>query len=236
MSVIYVGISGKSGHGKDSVAQFIIDRFGKKIVVEDGEIREVGYNIKRFAFADALKEEVSGREKELCEKYNLPYEPDNNHRTLLQHYGMLRRDEDSNYWIKKLAKKIDADKSVKVALISDVRFLNECYWIKDRGKMKDNESFLVRVNRHGYLRPDINHDHPSETDLDTYVRNGNVPEGEEVFFNYEINCEDNNLEELKKDSIEVFSLIESELDVIGRFEEYLRQTAENNSKVDAAII
>lgn len=236
MSVIYVGISGKSGSGKDTVAKFIIDRFGKKTVVEDGVIKDTGYCITRYAFADALKEEIAGRERELCQKYNLPYEPDNKFRTLLQFYGMLRRNEDSNYFIKKLAKKIDADKNVKVAIISDVRFKNEAYWLKDRGKLRDNATFLIRVNRQGYLRPNVDHTHISECDLDEFIRGGNVREGEEVFFNYEINCEDNNLEELKKDSIWVFGEIEKELDVIGALLERIKKAEENNSKVALGII
>ena len=236
MGTIFIGLSGKSGNGKDAVARFIIDRFGERTEIVDGEAQIKGYKIIRYAFADALKEEVSGKEEELSKKYNLPYEPLNKYRKLLQFYGMLKRNEDSNYWIKKLAKRIDADKEAKVILVTDVRFKNECYWLLDRGSLKDNETFLIRVNRNGYLNPDIDQNHPSETELDEFIRGGKVREGEEVFFNYEINCEDNNIEELRKDAIYVFEEIEKELDVVGSFRENLKQIEAANSKVALGII
>lgn len=229
MGIIYIGLSGKSNHGKDSAAQFIVDRFGKKTIVENGELQEIGYNIKRFAFADALKQEVGGKEKELCNKYNLPYEPDKKHRTLLQFYGMMRRKEDSNYWIKKLAKTIDSDKEVKVALITDLRFKNEAYWLKDRGKVIGNECYLVRINRQGYLNPDANNADISETDLDEFVEFGKTP-SDDPFFAFEAHYS-GGLDELKRDVITIFENIIEDLDVVGRFEKLMKEAAEKEQPI-----
>lgn len=80
-------------------------------------------------------------------------------RTLMQIWGTeFRRDEDDNYWVKKVLDGLCED---ELYIISDVRFKNEAKGILDAG------GYLIRVERPD--RPRIsNENHPSECDLDDW--------------------------------------------------------------------
>jgi hypothetical protein len=62
-------------------------------------------------------------------------------RTFLQFWGVFRREDDPNHWVKQVHAQIAADKP-DVALISDCRFMNEMTWAQRYG-------FVVRVDRVG---------------------------------------------------------------------------------------
>jgi len=202
--MIIIGFGHRARCGKDTVCQFIIDKFHK----ENGG----PYEIKRYAFADELKAEVRGRERQLCEEYGIPYRPDKEGkcRELLQWWGTeFRRVQDSEYWVKKLSGRLDIELP-QIALVSDVRFRNEAEWIKDR------EGYYVKVERYKnqerYMASGIDHSHPSETELEHYA--GHFAE---------IRCNDGELEDLRRSAEECFSLIVRDLDVVGQFIDQLRQ-------------
>jgi len=76
-------------------------------------------------------------------------------RTLLQWWGTeFRRELDDNYWVKRLAERIELEKP-QIALITDMRFPNEMAFVTEYGE-------TVRVDRAG-LPPST---HASETALD----------------------------------------------------------------------
>lgn len=93
--------------------------------------------------------------------------PYGKHPKLLQWWGTEYRRENfgENYWVDKLFASIPAN--TDIALISDVRFLNEAAGIKQRGGHCVNVQRL-REDGSQYFSSDRPSDHPSETMLDNY--------------------------------------------------------------------
>jgi len=124
-----------------------------------------------YAYADALRAEVKKAQKEYktfdilhtclgCPAWVV--NEDGKPRTLLQWWGTdYRRAQDPEYWVKRLQETLERD-NPEIALITDVRFLNEAVEIKKRG------GYLVKVTR--TTKPDVNVPaHPSENDLDDFT-------------------------------------------------------------------
>jgi dephospho-CoA kinase len=156
--MIIIGITGRARSGKDELFNAIQNGLEKPWPLST--------EVQRFAFADALKDEVqkvfidcpkSEEEKEIW-------------RPLWQHWGMTRRRVfGEDYWVEKLFRWIDkCNFTTSVAVITDVRFLNEAKAIKDRG------GIIVRI-----IRPQrktiwetiiglfqMGNDHISETEMD----------------------------------------------------------------------
>lgn len=186
------------------------------------------YTIKRFAFADDLKQELYDA---LSNQYNpywdvapfnfllLPHTPEaygglvtsdiplgdkiawvNEHRTelrpVLQHYGTeYRRAQSPFYWVKCLSDRISAE-DPQIALVSDVRFKSEFFYIKSVG------GYVTRITRYGYTDPNCDPNHVSETELD------------KVPFDFEINVLDGEVDQLRKDAVTVFELVKQLVDPI----------------------
>ena len=154
-----IGIAGRAGHGKDTVASLI--------------------GLPRVAFADALKQDafwtlITAPESPFLAIFeSLNPQPDplgfiNNlkHmptiRAFLQNYGQAMRAAQPDYWVSRLMRGLDP-----VAFgyaITDVRYVNEATAIKARG------GIIVRVHRHLFdngLSAEAQA-HPSETELDDY--------------------------------------------------------------------
>ncbi len=66
-------------------------------------------------------------------------------RTFLQFWGVFRRQEDEDYWVKKVEEQISKDKPT-VAVISDCRFPNEMRWAQKFGE-------CIRVDRPSVKSP-----------------------------------------------------------------------------------
>lgn len=178
INTVVIAFGHKARQGKDFCVQAIIDKYKDQ------------YDVRRYAFGDALKEEVKGREMELCLQFGLKPDPDNKWRTLLQYYGTeYRRKQDPFYWVKRLANKLQADKP-QIALISDLRFRSEMYFVEHFCK-----GYTVKVVRHGFVDLVNNVNHPSEVDLDG------------VDFDYTITCNDGEVEQLQKDACTVFDMV-----------------------------
>ena len=176
--------------GKDTAVNAIIAARGDK------------YDIRRYAFADALKEEIAGREFELCMKHNVKYEPDNKHRALLQWWGTeYRRAQDPYYWVNKVKDKISEDKP-GIALISDLRFLNEAVFVLA------NDGITVNVKREGYV------------DL-TAAQHGSEHELDRFDFDYDITVKDGEVEVLKQDALALFDEVVDALDHSNNVKELL---------------
>ena len=92
--------------------------------------------------------------------------PFGKHPKLLQWWGTeYRRFQDPDYWVNKLCVSIPS--TLDVALITDVRFVNEAECIKNRG------GYNVKIERLAadgtpFVAPDRPRDHVSEIALDDY--------------------------------------------------------------------
>lgn len=156
-----VGLAGKIGSGKTCLASEF------KLARGDGVV-EVN-------FGDALKREVA-------ETYKVPlwrfYDQDEKNKPIssenpmtlgeaLQKVGTERREQDPDYWVKKVALHVGELKDFDIVIIGDVRLQNEANWIKEAGGV------IVRLNGDpGKVRANStrNLTHISETDLDDYKR------------------------------------------------------------------
>lgn len=202
MQSLVIGFGHKARHGKDTAVATIIQN------------RKDKYDVRRYSFADPLKREVNeaafacGGFPQLLEwlrrEHNLapwvtldenpimddPMCPMGKHRTLLQWWGTeYRRSQDPHYWVRKMEQLLNAEKP-QIALIADMRFKNEFYWVKS---LREN-GWTVKVERVGYVA-DNNNEHPSEKDLDG------------VEFDVKIWALDGELEDLKRSALEGFDFI-----------------------------
>jgi hypothetical protein len=201
---LVIGLSGRARAGKDTSSQAIIDARGDQ------------YDIRRSAFGDALKVELYDALLQPMHPYwatphgrdyfVLPHPANqfehrsekiewvNRYKDLLgkhlQTYGTdFIRAQDSFHWVRAWKKQLDIDQP-QVSIVTDVRFLNEAYLVKALG------GFMVRINRHGFVLTDgRSMAHKSETELDDFK------------FDYTINVEDGQVEELRQDAVAVFDLI-----------------------------
>jgi len=136
-----VGICGKAGSGKDTVGDYLIDRYGfKKIALAD-PIKRLVKDI--FALDDYTVYDRVAREQELGRW------PGWTVRKLLQFIGteLFREQIDNAIWVKSLWYKISDDKENNY-VVSDVRFPNELQFFKDNAK--EGEFFALKIVRPGY--------------------------------------------------------------------------------------
>jgi len=155
---LIVGIAGKMGSGKDSVASFLHSTRG--------------YTVVRFA--DALKAAccaIYGWRLEDLEnlEFKMTVDPfwGTTPRVILQKFGTeaCRNVLDKQIWVKCLERRI-RDSKAKRFVIPDVRFINEAQAVKDWG------GSLIRVERPGYIPPGLTPEqagHTSETELDAFT-------------------------------------------------------------------
>lgn len=196
---VLIGLGHRMRSGKDTVAAEILKQYGKEFSIE------VIPFAKALKFeVNALAEAAGGMESLFNPNRNFimskgyyvdfpewvkfdsaapmddPYCPLGKQRTLLQFYGVMRRDQEEDYWVNKHREAVEKSKAAYV-LVPDLRFPNELSYIKENG-------FAVRVDRSG-LPEDS---HASETALA-----GNFP------WDYVL---DNNgsLEELRETAVSLF--------------------------------
>lgn len=171
-----IGIAGKARAGKDTLGKFMSRYFEKK------------YNerYELMAFADALKSmckdhfglstwQVYGDEKEIPDKrYPRPTKPyceglgksELPHsswtpREIMQELGSFYRKIDNDFWVKALDERIKELGNPNV-IITDVRHVNECEYVKDNG-------YLIKLKRYFESEEEARihgMDHESETALD----------------------------------------------------------------------
>lgn len=120
-----------------------------------------------------------------------PMAPYGKHSKLLQWWGTeFRRAQDPDYWVNKCFATIPAN--LDIALISDVRFVNEVKGLKQRGGYTIDVQRL-REDGTQYYSSDRPADHPSETELDNYnfdyyikVKTGDVALVQELAITYAV--------------------------------------------------
>jgi len=132
-----IGLAGKSGSGKDLIADMICRRFGyRKIAVADNIRNECASFLE-----DALEIIAKPQKMDLPQSFDLvieafmtavytkPTTPEM--RVLLQWWGTeYRRSQDPNYWIRLLDFKLDNDDKI---VISDVRLPDEVTSVRKAG-------------------------------------------------------------------------------------------------------
>lgn len=152
---LIIGIGNKARHGKDTAAEAIVDYYSDlRDSAKKHGLKVKHPNVTQFRFAEALYEE--------CRTLYGMKEKDG---PLLQNVGAARRDEDPEYWIKKVFDQIIP--SIDIAVISDVRYKNEATAIKKANGFLIN---VQRLNEDGspFIASDRPATHPSETELDGY--------------------------------------------------------------------
>ena len=134
MKPAIIGLTGYAGEGKDTVCRLL---------------REIEPRCRRFAFADALKRDITAGLG--C---NVAWINDHKHlpevRSLLQAWGQVQRLRDPKCWIRRVDEEIthrrlcgSDDPHDFIPVITDVRYPNEIEWVKSQGGV------IVRVARPG---------------------------------------------------------------------------------------
>lgn len=202
MATRLLGFGYKRRQGKDSAAKFIVEEFSHL------------YDIRKYAFADALKMELHDAyqhpghpywefigHRAADRVYTVSQNPSvgevlrwyEEYRVELrkdaQLYGTeYRRNQDPWYWIKELAATI-REEQPQFALITDMRFKNEVGWVRGNG------GAAVKVQRLHYQHADGDAAgaHSSENELD------------DVMFDTDILHKEGELDDLKDGALAVFS-------------------------------
>jgi DNA helicase HerA-like ATPase len=147
-----VAISGKAGSGKSTFADLLVS-----------SLAERGICAKRFAFGTRLKQETEAA-------YGVR-KGDPAGRACLVYHGERRRATDPLYWIRLLARDIDAEGSYVFPVIDDLRFTTELAWAMGAGFFvvrleADRETRLARLLAAGHDGSIVDHTEPTETGLD----------------------------------------------------------------------
>ena len=152
---LIIGISGKIGSGKDTVAREIIKQFPE-------------YNFHKVSFGYNVKKIVSiltgiDMRTILSRKIKNEYlsEWDMSVGEMFQIVGTdaIRDILSENAWIYSLYNNIKDGENI---IITDVRFKNEAYSILNRG------GYLIRINGVHHIQDKRNIEHKSETELDDF--------------------------------------------------------------------
>lgn len=180
-----IGLSGKIGSGKSTVAKALETIIGKSVVrlsFGDELKREVakvyGFNLT-LAYSQEGKNMYCWRPSEPCIDYNPDAVPTIAGRTVtritireaLQEYGSKMRKENINYWVEKLHRRILEiahswrEPMAPIFIIDDVRHVNEADFV-----LKDMGGSLFRIAPHEAWNAGAFAQHESETALDHYSK------------------------------------------------------------------
>jgi hypothetical protein len=146
--MIIIGLSGRKRSGKDTVCEII---------------QRVFTGARRFAFADALKRELS--EATDTPVHVIEQEKDR-FRLGLQWWGTeFRRHQSDTYWVDQLMESLRMAEAhdCPVAIVTDCRFQNEADAIRSMGGK------VLRIERATSPSQDC---HASETSMDKYAFDG----------------------------------------------------------------
>lgn len=215
MSVV-IGFGYKARQGKDQAVQAIVDA------------RNGQYDVRRYSFAGALKREVNEAAEKAGGMLGLygsldfptwvrydanadmtdPECPLGKQRDLLQWWGTdFRRKQNPNYWVRLMDSQIKKE-NPQFALISDMRFFNEAYWVKAC------HGCTVKVVRHGWSDLSINSTHVSEKELDNYS------------FDVVLTVMDGALDELRREAVQIFDMVLNAVNPQFNQEDFLLGTLE----------
>lgn len=148
-------VCGYRGTGKDYL-HYLLNNKQQQIhwfIYSDKNVSFVT-DYKRLAFADALKNEcqilyeinsaMPDKEKDMCQ---LIQNELTTPRSIYIKHGLIRRNEDENYWVKIVSSQINAGEYI----ITDWRFPNELYFLQQNYNVS-----TIRVFRSCVREPDMN--------------------------------------------------------------------------------
>lgn len=146
--MIVIGVTGFARTGKDLYCSI-----AKDICLKNGLVA------KRYAFADELKKEVEPFLRDICgvDVWTQDTEIKTDIRDFLVWYGTtFWRKREPYRWIKRVDQNIFHDSSncgqnivnVDVALVSDVRYPNEGYWVHFKS------GWLIHLSKYSKISPD----------------------------------------------------------------------------------
>jgi len=147
---MFIGFCGKKGAGKDTAAEFFRDCKTCEILSFAGPLKEASKHL--FGLSDF---QVNVQKETVDEVLN------KTPRKILQDLGtLLRNNYGEDVLIRALNARVEKLNS-KYFIITDVRFENECEYIKNNG------GFIIRIERPDLVNTD---DHESENrTIDKYV-------------------------------------------------------------------
>ena len=155
-----IGISGKIGTGKSTVARMLLDElqavdawrdFGDELKREVSE--KFGFPLKYCYTPEGKETVILHHELPACGQMTV--------RSILQWHGEVRRKQDPQHWVRELQEWMLANRPNKL-VIGDVRYREEAAWIaRHSGK-------LFRIEPYPEWRPGTGARHKSETDLDSW--------------------------------------------------------------------
>jgi len=121
-----IGVAGYARAGKDTFTSIALDILNKN-----------GIKAKQYSFAETLKEEVKEFLQKNCgvDVYTQDTELKKDIRDFLVWYGTtFWRKRDPNRWIRRVDSQLKSDgNAIDIAIVSDVRYSNECEWIHSWG-------------------------------------------------------------------------------------------------------
>jgi hypothetical protein len=147
-----IGLAGKMGVGKDTVAAMLRMRGYKRLGFADCLRHEVAQAIKERNPPAGLHPEFAAmiRKGRFTEREVYAKPTGDTMRTLLQYWGTeFRRANDPLYWIDKMA--ICAYDNY---VISDLRFANEADWVREQG----GKVWLITGRMEGWARSNDPHE------------------------------------------------------------------------------
>jgi len=155
--MLIIGLGHKARQGKDTFAKSILEEYSYA---------------RTYSFAKELKIFCRDNHESLVIKYpfiELDTKPDPiyNYPKMLQYIGTeVERARDPDCWISKVNARI-LQEEPGIAVITDVRFINEANWIKSLGGLVID---IIRLNPDGtqFIDPSRDPNHASETQLDGY--------------------------------------------------------------------
>ncbi len=155
--MLLIGLCGPSGSGKTTFCQLLLKHFkGAKEYTFASPLKETV--AAAFSWPLALMNNVEKREKLSdfwTNKFGRPISP----RIALQEIGTdVMREWQPDFWVWNLEQRLFQE-DAEIVIVSDVRFINEAEFIKNRG------GIIIKIVRPGLKKPAITANHLSETSL-----------------------------------------------------------------------
>lgn len=144
---LLIGLSGKQRSGKDTFADYLVEKYGFKKVSFANPIKELAVNYFGLNPVDVYETKP--------EKV----------RKVLQDIGKIGRYVDDLFWVKKALEEYDPNSNNNY-VVSDVRFINEAEYLKSL------DGLIIRIEAPREIRASrgllTGEDDISETELDGY--------------------------------------------------------------------
>lgn len=154
-----IGLTGKAGSGKDSVADVLIGTFGFTRESFASDLKQAVLDLDPYVRMDGTR---MVRLSEIVDAYGMDDAKRRfpEVRRLLQVFGTeVIRNRDEDFWINSLQNRV-LHRTSRHIVITDVRFDNEAQWIHQ------SHGRVYEILRPGYQDGVINAGHASESGLD----------------------------------------------------------------------